>query len=135
MKIYFKSGYKYQLSEDYIFQISEDFNSVIYSSPYLEVNGFTIKMKRGYCSDGASFPAIDTKSFIRGAYEHDCLYQLIRQGVFPEHHRKLADQQLIKTCKEDGMMWARRKWVYHGLRVGGKKAASQKSIRKTRSAP
>jgi len=92
---------------------------------YFSINELGIlRLKKGYVSDAATW-AIDTDTFMRGAFWHDLTYQLMRDGLIPHdpdhwaHTRKLADQMLIKICKEDGMSWVRRKYVYWMLRVFG----------------
>lgn len=89
---------------------------------------------RGYCWDGPSGPTIDTKNFMRGSLVHDVLYQAIRLGHLPASLRKVADLELDKLLKVDGMWWPRRRYVYRSLRVFGSRAAKAKTW-KTRSAP
>ncbi len=81
----------------------------------------TIRM--GYSWDGPSGPTIDTKNFMQGSLIHDALYQLMREGVLPQHVRKRTDEILQKVCIEDGMSKVRAWWVYHGVRIGGASSA------------
>jgi hypothetical protein len=67
---------------------------------------------------------------MRAAWQHDALYQLIRLKVFPQDCRDMADRQLVDTCKEDGMLWPRRKWIYYGLKYAGAAAAKPRNIKK-----
>jgi len=120
-----RKNWKYKLTETY--------------SVYVGIYGKTIKTKylwlhdgwltifKGYCWDGASGPAIDTKNIMQGSLVHDALYQLMREGLLDIKYRKFADQLLIKMCKADGMWWPRTVWVYAAVRWFGKKYAQPKA--------
>jgi hypothetical protein len=88
-----------------------------------------LTVKKGYLSDGPSGPTIDTASFMRGAFFHDVLYQMLRMRLIPEFekdfdkYRKISDNILIQICKIDGMNFFRRQRVYYGLRIGGRSSA------------
>lgn len=130
-RICYSGGYKYQVRNDYIFGLPEYFpKDVAYEGRFLEVADGYCTIQKGYAGDGPSGPTIDTKTFMRGAWQHDAIYQLIRLGVFPPEFRDAADRQLVETCKEDGMLWPRRMWVYYGLKYAGANAAKPKSIKK-----
>lgn len=137
-QIYYKDGYKYQLTEEYIADIS------YYISPLSDINTEFIKLQdnglliicRHYCWDGPSGPTWDTSNFMRPSLVHDALYQLMRQGhLNPNIYRKRADKLLQQMCIEDGMSKVRAWWVYHGVRIGGKGAASSENVKKILVAP
>jgi len=117
--IRYTDGYKYQLEETYkaatgILGLSGGNDFV-----WIEPDGF-MTIRRGYAWDGASGPAIDTPSFMRGALKHDAGYQLIRLGVLSkDEHRKRIDELLRETVLEDGMLPIRAWWVYHAVRTFG----------------
>ena len=118
----YRKGYKYQLTEDYDY-VLEGFPAwpKEFETDYLFLgeDNFLV-IKKGYTSDGPSGPTIDTKNFMRGAFVHDALYQLIRLGALEKVPcRKLADKLLYKLCREDGMCWPRATWVYYGVRIFG----------------
>lgn len=105
-----------------------------------KVKGFTINnpmldlydtgrlvVRRGYAWDGPSGPTIDTKTFMRASVVHDVLYQLLREGKLPPSYRKLADQELIRYAKLDGMNSIRRFYAYWSLRVFAGGAAKLKT--------
>jgi len=118
-RIYYKRGYKYQLSKPYIIQTSIKPTDPIYTEYIgLGTDGVMI-IKRGYAWDGASGPAIDTRSFMRGSLVHDALYQLIRTGYLPLICRQKADDMLKKICLEDGMSKLRAWYVYQAIRKFG----------------
>ena len=134
--IRYKSGYKYQLVEEYR-------TSVIVSparniaSEYIELNtSGTLTIMNGYAWDGPSGWTIDSNNFMRGSLVHDALYQLMRQGrLDPEEDRKTADQELRRICREDGMSAIRAWWVYQGVRIGGARSAQQESAKEVEIAP
>ncbi len=94
-----------------------------YNGSYLSLspNG-QLRIKHGYCWDGPSGPAIDSRNFMRGSLIHDALYQLIREGVLCNTDRKRADRILREVCLQDGMSKLRAWWVYRGVRTGGASA-------------
>jgi hypothetical protein len=77
----------------------------------------------GYAWDGASRPAINTKSFIRGSLVHDAFYDLMRHGYLPLMCQPLADQELRRICVEDGMWKVRAWWVFTAVREFGRSSA------------
>lgn len=124
-KIWYRDGYKYQLADDYRIKIGILPITFIYT-PYisLDTDG-TLTVRDGYAWDGPSGPTIDTKNFMRASLVHDALYQLMREGhLDPVLHRKPADEELVRICKEDGMSRIRAWWVYQGVRFGGGAAAT-----------
>lgn len=126
--IAYRGGYKYQLAETYAVTVAMKPARNIQSDFIdLDVEG-GLSIKRGYAWDGPSGPTIDTDNFMRGSLVHDALYQLLRQNDDGEHFdhakdRKVADQELIRICKEDGMTCIRRQWVLAGVRWGGRGSA------------
>lgn len=94
---------------------------------YIEIGVFgAMLIKAGYCWDGASSIAKDTKTIMRGSLIHDALYQLMREGVLPQSARKRADEIMREICLEDGMSRFRAWYVYTALRlpIGNKHAKS-----------
>jgi hypothetical protein len=123
-KIYYESlhKYKYRLYKNYRFNIG--IKRFTYLGIYLNLyNDGTCILKSGYCCDGPSGPTIDTKTFMRGAFEHDGGYQLIRLGIIPVSFRKHLDKRLRNTCLEDKMNRFRAWYVYHAVRIGGASSA------------
>ena len=126
--IFYRSGYKYQVTEDYTLDIKLKL-SVPVSNEYIrfDTEGF-LCIRHGYAWDGPSGLAIDTKNFMRGSLIHDALYQLMREGLLSsEHFRRDADELLYKIVKEDGMSWFRAQYVYHAVRMFGSKYATKTS--------
>jgi len=133
--IKYRSGYKYQLVEEYVIDISIAPENNIYTDFIeLDVDGKLV-IKRGYAWDGPSGPTIDTLNFMRGSLVHDALYQLMRNGLIGQKLRDKADEELKRICLEDGMTRLRAWLVHRGVRLGGGPAASPESLKEIHKAP
>ena len=134
-RIKYRSGYKYQLAQSYKINIGIYADKII-ETPFLRLDqrgNLTIKI--AYAWDGPSGPTFDTKSFMRGSLVHDAIYQLIALGLIDKRYRKTADKLLVKICKEDGMCWIRRQYVYTGVRWGGGSRITPDSVSRILTAP
>ena len=134
--IFYRAGYKYQLSEEYSTDIPIIPDDDI-DTEYIDLSSAgRLIIKQGYAWDGPSGPTVDTLNFMRGSLVHDALYQLMRTGKLDkEIHRKPADRLLQQMCKEDGMSSIRAWGVYKGLRFGGGPAADPANNRPIIRAP
>lgn len=134
--IRYKGGYKYQLVDQYMVLVRIIPGNFI-QTDYINLGtDGQLVIKKGYAWDGPSGPTVDTATFMRGSLVHDALYQLMRMRLLEnEKWRKEADKELRRICLEDGMPWLRAWWVYQGVRIGGKKAASTGSLKKVHTAP
>ena len=74
------------------------------------------------------------KTFMVPSLVHDALLETIGLGFLPaDPWKKWADQNLIEMCKDRGMWWPRRKWVYRAVRaLGDPKGSKPKRIREAR---
>ncbi len=133
--IRYRNGYKYQLVDPYSVE-TVIHPSVSIDTDYiaLDTSG-PLTVKKGYAWDGPSGPTIDTKNFMRGSLVHDALYQLMRDGYLPETFRELADLELHRICREDGMSKFRAWYVLLGVRKGAGFAASPESKKPVLEAP
>jgi hypothetical protein len=132
----YKSGYKYQLVDNFVCNTMIKSATPMVDVGYLKLYpSGKLVIRKGYAWDGPSGPTFDTKSFMRGSLVHDALYQLIRQKYLHPRWRKMADEELIRLCKADGMSWARQQWVYAALRAFGGAAASPKNKKPILVAP
>ena len=133
--IKYRSGYKYQLVEEYQVKVGVTPENNI-KTDYIELSteGMLI-IKRGYAWDGPSGPTIDTPNFMRGSLVHDALYQLLRNKHLEPKWREESDNELAKICREDGMSRIRAWWVHRGVRLGGGPAASPESKKPVHTAP
>lgn len=115
--IAYKQGYNYQLVENYSHQTSILGQSIKTAFIDLSSTGM-LTVAAGYAWNGAT-DAIDTSDFMRGSLVHDALYQLMKEDHLPDTYRKTVDKLLIAICKEDGMPWLRRIYVYAAVRNFG----------------
>ena len=134
-QIRYRSGYKYQLVEEYTVSVEIHPNARI-DTDYiaLDPDGL-LTIKNGYAWDGPSGPTFDTKNFMRGSLVHDALYQLMREEFLPASCREQADLELHRICREDGMSKFRAWYVLLGVRKGAGFAASPESRKPVLSAP
>jgi hypothetical protein len=115
--------YKYQITDDYVLNISLKPDENITTS-FIELNDVgKIKIKARYAWDGPSGPTIDTKNFMRGSLVHDALYQLMREEHIDIEKREEADKLLRQHCREDGMSSIRAWVIYQAVKWFGKKSA------------
>ncbi len=131
----YKSGYLYQLAEDYVVLIPIDGKVIKQGFITLGVTG-VLTLKKGYAWDGPSGPAIDTKNFMRASLVHDALYQLMRKKrIGIKKYRDVADRLLRRMCLEDGMWRVRAWWVYKSVSMFGASAADPSNVKEIIIAP
>jgi len=123
-KIKYQDGYKYQLVQIYATIIAIRPPARIESTYIVLDTDGTLSIRPGYAWDGPSGPTIDTKNFMRGSLVHDALYQLMRMELLPQSCRLLADEELHRACRDDGMSWIRAWYVKRALLRAGAPAAS-----------
>ena len=121
---YEKVSYKYRLLEEYGYSLTWGLMQPAEGKYLVLVHDGVLIIKKGYMWDGPSGPTIDTEDFMRASLVHDALYQLIREDVLPAKYRKKADKLLLAICKEDGMPYFRRQYVYQAVRWFGEMAES-----------
>lgn len=113
-------GYKYRLTRSYHHTLREFETARGAIGPWVSLDSNYLFLREGYCWDGATGPAFDTKDFMRGSLVHDALYQLIAHGILPKKPwKRYADNELVRICKESGMPWWRRAWVWTAVRLFG----------------
>ena len=110
----FTSGYKHQLFEEEWFNTPVTGYTISIDYGSLDENGFLL-IRKGYAWDGASGPAKDDKTNMRGSAAHDLFYQFIRMKKIDLSERRKIDNYFIQLCKEDGMTWLRRKYYKQGV--------------------
>lgn len=116
-KIQYKNGYKYQLVHD--FNVVVDLGVKPFEMDFVLYRAGLLSIKKGYAWNGASGPALDTKSFMRGSLVHDALYQAMGNGLLDVSKREFVDGFLISICKFDGMPLWRRLYVKFAVRGFG----------------
>ncbi len=135
-QISYKSGYKYQLVDEYQVEISITPEKNIQTNYIDLTTEGLLTIKNGYAWDGPSGPTIDTPNFMRGSLVHDALYQLMRNKLIDkEKWRKKADGDLKRMCVENGMSRIRAWWVHKAVRCCGDSAASEEMRKEVKKAP
>ena len=135
--IKYRKGYKYQLAEDYTAMTcieAPGLEDIVTEFITLTTEG-RLTIKSGYACDGPSGPTIDTPSFMRGAFEHDAFYQLMRMGLLSLTYRDRVDNRLRDVCLQDGMWEFRANYVYRSLDKFGGSSADPKNKKKIYTAP
>jgi hypothetical protein len=130
----YRSGYKYQLSEDEVFWTAfHPTNNIDTQFIKLGVDG-KLTILSGYAYDGASGPTIDDDVFKYCSLPHDALYQLMRMGLLDSDDWKMADEELKNAAKAKLLMspWYIKAWwktrlpiVMLGLKMAGGKYAKE----------
>lgn len=127
--IYFRKGYKYQLSRDWMVDLNlfipfPGIKSDIVTDYIVLTTTGLMYFKRSYAWDGCSGPTHDDKTNQRGGLTHDGGYQLIRLGLLSPAWKTYFDDIIRAICLDDGMN-AFRAWYYHaGVDLFGGKAAT-----------
>ncbi len=127
-KITFRGGYKYSLWDKYVVQTDlVGFPPVKHRLFELTSDGL-LTILPDYPSDGPSGITWDTKSFMRGAFVHDALYEMLRLGLLPHDPCfHLANLELKKICLEDGMSAWRAAYVFWAVERFGSASAALRS--------
>jgi hypothetical protein len=121
-RIRYRSGYKYQLVNDYRVQTSIMPGFDI-ETEFVELDrSGVLTIRHGYAWDGPSGPTFDTSNFMRGSLVHDALAGLMRDFYISRGAWFTAiNRELQKICIEDGMWRLRAAWVFIGVEyLGGK---------------
>ena len=134
-QIKYRKGYKYQIAEDYLIQLDWKPEDNIETEFIILRKTGLLTIKSGYASDGPSGPTIDTPSFMRGAFVHDALYQLMRMKLLPPDWKEYADDLLKELCLEDGMYSWRAAYVHYGVDRAAGFAINPKNLKEIIVAP
>lgn len=125
--IYYKAGYKYQITRDMHYQTTILGYDIDIEYIRLTPDGL-LTLKKGYAWNGASGPTWDTKNSQRGSGEHDAGYQLIRLGYLPRETKEYFDQLLYDLCVQDGMFKFRAaywKWAVIHFGIGSTRPSAE----------
>lgn len=106
--------YKYQLMKQLV--VKSNIPNFNINTEFVKLNpdGY-LTLEKYYACDGPSGPSIPTRTFMRGAFVHDALYQLIRLELLDEIFKFHADVLLYHICLEDGMSKLRAWYVYQAV--------------------
>lgn len=105
------NGYKFELMKYEHTVLKGVFPDTPTNHVWCWINKNNLFVRENYAWDGATGPTWQDSKNKRGSLVHDALYQLMREGHLGFGYRKLADQELIRICKEDGMSGFRA-WYY-----------------------
>jgi hypothetical protein len=134
--IHYRSGYKYQLAED--------FSIVTGIRPQADIDIRFIALDRqgrllvrsGYAWDGTSGPVFDTPQNLRASLVHDALYQLLRlRKLAVNKHKDQADRLFRAMCREDGVPAGVAQVYYAALKRLGKPSTEPRSAKPVWLAP
>ena len=130
----FGREYKYLVMEEYVFELEHSYPSfTVFRQSRLQEEASPLPMFRfegkrlvvypGYSWDGASGPAVDTRSSMAPSLMHDCAYQSIRMRRLKQDYRIAADIDFRELLRFEGMgkVWSRVR--YWALRAFGRGAA------------
>jgi hypothetical protein len=118
-KIFYKSGYRYQLTRPYSIQTGICPPATI-DYPYwtLHDDGL-LEVSAGFAWDGASGPTFDTRSSMRPSLVHDCFCQMAKDRRLDYNTYAPQYNALFrKMCEEDGMWKLRAKIWQVGVIFG-----------------
>ena len=117
--LYFKRGYKYQVSKPYHIKLDiKPFKSIDLPFIKFDLEG-NLTIITGYAWNGASGPTYDTLNSMIGSLIHDVIYQLIRLDKVDYACKEYADKLLHDICVEDGMFSFRASyWLWAVLHFG-----------------
>lgn len=134
--IYYKTGYKNQLTRDFVVQTKIRLPEDVSIADYIRLTkeGLLI-IYRGYAWDGSSGPTWDSKKDKRGSGAHDALTQLMRLGKLPETFKYTMDDLYQDLCLEDKMWELQVKWRRWGLETFGRGSTLYKNRRIEQVAP
>ena len=137
--IYYKKGFKYQLSRRATLQTNMRPKKDIHTRFITLFTTGVLIVEYGYAWDGPSGPMMDTKDLMRASLKHDVMYQLLRMGLLPESDREIADDEYVDDTKNDAKWkWFGKVRAWYsglGLDVADGRAADPKALKKEYKAP
>lgn len=118
-QIYYKEGYKYQLTRDYsVYTGIFPKEDIVYSFFTITTDGW-LHVFSGYAWDGASGPTWDTKSSMRPSLVHDCFCQAAKERKLDyATYSPLYNELFHNMCIEDGMFKLRAAIWRIGVIIG-----------------
>ena len=117
-------NYKYRMLRDRVVPTSMIGYNI--EGKFFRLDRFGLLLiKKDYMWYGPSGPTIDTASFMRSSAVHDVMFQILRDMLIPFERREgffnIANKDLHKISKIDGMFRIRAYWVYSSVQLFGGK--------------
>lgn len=110
--VYYRTGYRHQLVESFEMDVAAEagiFPVTPGGNEFVNLTlGGDLNIAIGYAWNGANWPAINTKSFVRPSLVHDALRQLWELGIIDDVGLAASDRLLAKMLREDGLIIANR---------------------------
>ena len=131
---------KYQVAEDlyidipywpFCYSIHTEFVSVRITG----LGKAVMCIKKYWCYDGPSGPAIDTPNFMEPSAAHDAWYWLMRWGHVPLWYRPYADDLMYDLCLKKEMCKLRAWWCCRAVKRFAEKSATLEGRRVIYTAP
>ena len=135
--IEYRSGYKYQLADDYSIKTGIKPPKNINDKGFIKLDkDGNLTVAKGYAWDGTSGPVEDTKENMRASLIHDALYQLMRHSYLEaDDYKRKADKLFKKICIKDGVSKMMANIYYFALKHGGKPSTEPKNKKKIHRVP
>jgi hypothetical protein len=118
---FYHRKYRYKtLSEykDYFAALS----GVSFVHRYVSCTNGILKIEENYAWDGATGVIFDSYYLMKASLIHDALYQMMREGLLDrKKYRKVADKIFYSVMKDSKVNPIRRRLLYIGVRLFGKK--------------
>jgi hypothetical protein len=127
--IYTDVGDSKQLQSDFWFEITPPGYFGEYGFISFYANG-QVKVRSGFCWDGASGPTLDTIDSVCAALGHDVLYKLMGQKLLPSSYKDEADQWFYMRLVKDGMVGFRAFAWFKAVRLFGIPAQSMDKFKR-----
>ena len=136
-KIFYRSGYKYQLDRDYHIQTRIRPPTEIDTQFILLKSDGSLTVKDGYAWDGTSGLIIDTDENLRASLVHDAFYKLMRKRKLKprKKYKDEADKLFRTMCKDDSVFQPIAQIYYEVLKKFGSPSTEPKNAKKVRQAP
>tara|TARA_R100001244_G_scaffold36527_1_gene33466 strand:- start:1527 stop:1928 length:402 start_codon:yes stop_codon:yes gene_type:complete len=126
----YRKGYKIQLAEDELCVLPNEFRGFRIETDFITLIDCVLTGLKGYASDLASGPTIDTENTQVPSVRHDILYELLRLGLLPQDLRVLIDGLFVIWLDERGMSKFRQWYFAKGLKWAKGKHAHPKNKKK-----
>jgi hypothetical protein len=109
--------YKYEVEKQYVHNVVNIIGEA--HTEYVTLKDGILKIRKGYCWNGASGPVPDNNGNMRASLVHDVLYQLMRMGEISQSNKPIADELLGDIMLDDGASHVTVKLFWWGVKYFG----------------